>query len=70
MRSSYFVVAAAAVLSRVGSECLVDSGSVVLLLDEHDEGDGGEGGGHEGVGDPAGVQRQRRDVEQEKEDLL
>ena len=50
-------------------EWLVDSGSVVLLLDEHDEGDGGEGGGHEGVGDPAGVQRQRRDVEQEEEDL-
>ena len=50
-------------------EWLVDSGSVVLLLDEHDEGDGGEGGGHEGVGDPAGVQRKSRDVEQEKEHL-
>ena len=50
-------------------EWLVDSGSVVLLLDEHDKGDRGEGGGHEGVGDPAGVQGEGGDVEQEEEDL-
>ena len=48
---------------------LVDAGAVVLLLHHHHEGDGGDRRGHEGVGDPARVDGQGGDVEQEEEDL-